>query len=305
MSYKNSNLYASRVFAEHPVALWAIDEDFYFSSLISESEKTINSENWDVLNGSVVTNFISPSERPIEDSNVAKIFLSSSTQFSVQISGNDISYVDTIDNEKDSACINFFVYIPDESNIDSIESGFYINGEYYLKSRTISPIDYNKWIKIESTVDIFSEDDLKPVIFINFNNTSINNEANSSIFISGLSIGQWSESFNSENTGTIVSSIPETIKDLISEEYSSLITGLEIDPYGLSNEDIGYVIKYRKRILAETSGIPMIYGSKNNISIFQRKFEDAGTVLNLKKFLPLQRKLTCLNHGGSLRWKIF
>ncbi len=50
MSYTSSNLYASRVYAEHPVALWAMDEPNYFVSLISQEQKEITESNWDFDN---------------------------------------------------------------------------------------------------------------------------------------------------------------------------------------------------------------------------------------------------------------
>lgn len=273
MSYKNSNLYASRVFAEHPLALWSIDENFYFTSLISESEKTVNTTDWDILNGTLVTSFLPPSENPIESSNVSKLYLSSSSQFVIDISGQDIVYEDKIDTEKGSVCINFYVYIPDISNIESIDSGFFINGQYYLKTKILDLIDFNRWVKVESTTSINSENNIVPVIRVNYSESVVNDEENSSFYISGLSVGQWSESYNSEDTGAIITSVPTNIKNLISTEYASVINGVQLDPYGFNDQDSGYVIEFRKRLLAETSGIPMVYGSKNNVSILPRKTE--------------------------------
>lgn len=273
MSYKNSNLYASRVFSEHPLALWAIDENFYFTSLIDESEKTINSVDWDIVNGEIVSSFVSPAENPIEGSGVAKVYLSSSSQYTLEMSLQDISYEDKIDTEKESVCLNFYAYVPDVSNIDSIESGFIVNGQEYLSSKIFSFVEYDRWIKIESTRSIDTEYDIKPIIKINYNESVVNDEENSSIFISGISVGQWSESFNSEDTGAVVTNVPTNIKNLIGEEYASLIYGVQLDPYGFNDSDSGYIIEYRKRLLAETSGIPMVYGSKNNVSILPRKSE--------------------------------
>jgi len=273
MSYKNSNLYASRVFAEHPLALWSIDENFYFTSLISENEKTINDTDWDVIYGSIDTSFVEPLENPIEGSGISKLYLSSSASLIMEISGNYISYEDRIDPERGSICLNFFVKFPSSAKITSIDSGFYINGQYYLKTKEFLPQDHDRWIKVESTQNIPSENNIKPVIRVNYDPTVVRSENSSYVYIAGLSVGQWSESFNSEDTGAIITTVPSAIKNLIGPQYSGVIQGVRLDPYGFNDEDSGYIVEYRKKLLAETSGIPMVYGSKNNVSILPRKSE--------------------------------
>ncbi len=42
MSYTVSNLYASKIFAEHPIALWTLDEDFAFTNLLSASTQSLS-----------------------------------------------------------------------------------------------------------------------------------------------------------------------------------------------------------------------------------------------------------------------
>ena len=41
-----SNLYAEKVFAEHPLSLWALDDKLDYLSLITEPQRTISS-TWD------------------------------------------------------------------------------------------------------------------------------------------------------------------------------------------------------------------------------------------------------------------
>ena len=86
MSYKSSNLYASKVFSEHPLALWAVDENVNFVSLISEGSKNISSTNWTPYNISSVLSFTAPSQNPIEDSVVSKIYRASAS----------INYIETV-----------------------------------------------------------------------------------------------------------------------------------------------------------------------------------------------------------------
>jgi hypothetical protein len=47
-----SNLYAEKIFAEHPLALWSLDEPVDYISLISEQERNIE-EEWSYSNATV------------------------------------------------------------------------------------------------------------------------------------------------------------------------------------------------------------------------------------------------------------
>jgi len=266
MSYKNSNIYSSRVFAEHPLALWAIDEDLYFKSLIPESAKTINSIDWTISNGTLVEVFTPPSQIPIEDSYISKVYLSASASNTVQILSDEIQYALKFDEEKDTVCFNFFIYIPRSTVVDSVEAGIIVGTEQNKITKEIQPSDYGFWKKVEIVQKIIDTRSIYPFIRINFADTVVNNEANASIFISGISVGQWSESYNSTNTGVETLDIP-SITTMLNEEDAPFIKGIVLDPYGFNNEDYGYVLEYKNKLLAETSGLPMLYGSKNNISI--------------------------------------
>ena len=44
-----SNLYAEKVFAEHPTGLWALDDRADYISLLSESQRNLS--NWTIVGG--------------------------------------------------------------------------------------------------------------------------------------------------------------------------------------------------------------------------------------------------------------
>lgn len=274
MSYKNSNLYASRVFAEHPLALWSIDEDINFSSLISESAKEINEVDWTIFDGTIVESFISPPQNPIEDSPVSKVYLSSASVATVEIRGQQINYAEKIDTDKPSICFNFFIYIPNNVRVESIESGFRVGETYEYGIRNITYADFDKWIKIEAIKGLTENQNISPTIKVNYADDSIRSESDASIYISGVSVGQWSEPFNLQTTGIETVDLPQEIKDLIESDFPDNLKAVQLDPYGLNNEDIAYIIEYRGKLMAETSGIPMVYGSRSNVSILPRKTSD-------------------------------
>ena len=42
-----SNLYAEKIFSEHPISLWALDEQLDYINLIEESQRDAVFEHWD------------------------------------------------------------------------------------------------------------------------------------------------------------------------------------------------------------------------------------------------------------------
>ena len=46
-----SNLYAEKIFSEHPVALWALDDKSDYVMLLDNTDKDISL--WDITNGTI------------------------------------------------------------------------------------------------------------------------------------------------------------------------------------------------------------------------------------------------------------
>jgi hypothetical protein len=64
-----SNLYAEKIYAEHPLALWALDDKADYISLITEPKR--NLLNWEIDNGSAESYTLF--DEPFPDSQTAKI----------------------------------------------------------------------------------------------------------------------------------------------------------------------------------------------------------------------------------------
>jgi len=271
MSYKSSNLYASKVFAEHPLALWAIDENVNFVSLIPESEKNITNTNWTPYNASYSVSFNAPSQNPIEDSPVSKIYRTSSSISYLQTLSSVIQY-ESLDVLKDSVCFNLNVNIPSATLVSSIVVGFLIDGTEYTK--TYSSLSKDRWIKIEHTADVVEFEDIQLLFKVNYDPLAGSGEENSSIYVSGVSVGQWSEPFNSFDTGVqIEGQLPANIAELIGVSQST-VNFISLDQYGFNNGNSAYAVQYNNRLLIETTGLPMVYGSRNNISILAKDTSD-------------------------------
>ena len=80
------NSYATKAYAEHPIASWPLDDDAYYISLMSESEKL--SKNWDIKNCIMLDSSpdveVPPS--PFDDDNWKTIALDNSSTISKNIS---------------------------------------------------------------------------------------------------------------------------------------------------------------------------------------------------------------------------
>ena len=269
MSYTSSNLYASRVYAEHPVALWAMDEPNYFISLISQEEKEITESNWDfdnaIRNASATFTL---SGYPFDDLNVDRIYLATASaatvEFTVSLSSS-VSYAE-LDPNKGSICVSNYMYIPEQTSILYADIGFVLDGqELYTR---YSSLKTNIWEKISHTENTDGESFI-PFIRVVYDPNVSATQTNSSIYFNGVSVGQWSEPYNSISTGIASASLvnlPNNISSLI--DFPELIKSTALDPYGLSDSsDNGYVTCLNNSLSAKLSGIPMVYGSSGNINI--------------------------------------
>lgn len=268
MSYTSSNLYASRVYAEHPVALWAMDEPNYFVSLISQAEKEIESPYWTFDNAISSASAFTLSGYPFDDLNVNKIYLATASAATVEFTlslSSSVSYSE-FDPNKGSVCVSNYMYIPEQTSILYADIGFVVDGQEL--STRYSFLKTNIWEKISHTE---STDGVSfiPFIRVVFDPTVDADQAESSIYFNGVSLGQWSEPYNSISTGISSASItvlPNNISSLI--DYPGQIKSTIIDPYGFNDEsDHGYILSVNNFLFANLSSIPMVYGSSGNIKI--------------------------------------
>jgi hypothetical protein len=277
MSYTRSNLYASRVYAEHPVALWSMDEANYFVSLISESEKNIKTDNWTFDNAIRSSELFTLSGYPFEDLEVDKLYLasasSSTIEYMVSLSSS-ISYLE-FDPNKESICVSSYIYTSDKTALLYLDIGFIINGEEFYTR--YSELKRNTWEKISHT-SLTSVNGFTPFIRATFFPYVDANEEESSLYFNGVSVGQWSEPFTSISTG-----IPSDELNVLSASISSLIDfegtikHTVLDPYGYEDADNGYVISLNNSLLAQLSGIPMVYGSSGNIKLNKNVFQTVSS----------------------------
>lgn len=258
MSHNISNTYAARIFAEHPLALWSLDDDLYFISLLSSSQ--LDPSNWIIEDARAewlaVEEYFTPQNLPVKTSQSG--VLSKTTAASVsyaQIHSASIQY-SSLDPSKDTICISSFVW-EYGSSVDYYEIGFlYSNG--IRDSIIAQSLGNGPWQKIEYTSEIPSGiTSIMPFVRVYYADAAPGED----IMFNSLTVGQWSEEYLLDSQG----SVPENLGDLFFKVYlpNTSYQVIPLDAYGFSDQDTGYAIVDNKKLLARNKNLPIVYGAAN------------------------------------------
>lgn len=290
------NLYSASIFADHPIALWNLDDDLSYMSLVSASPI------WTMTGGSSASVAIGPKTKPGEtvgtaDADIVYSTFAGSSSAMVMKSQPFLSKTG-IDTNKSSVCVSTFIY-PYEDDIDSVEIGFeythpitsQVTQSYELYE---APVE-SDWLKINHTMLLSasvlsaSPINIYPYIKVNYNILPKNQKFS----LSKFSVGQWSEQYNADTEGSLA--VPFTslsssaaIASSIGGVYSSspsLIKTVEIDSYSLSDQDNGYYVIENNRMLATNSKLPMVYGSGNITELYASSYDGPSIIIPGKGFL--------------------
>lgn len=256
-----SNLYAEKIYAEHPMAFWALDDKADYISLIpSLPEDYRDLTNWrEPTNGSASQYFIN-SNAPFPESPVTKITANSTgNEFGqvVCISENITNFVSL---NKDLSTFSIGAFINSLSvYVYSFEIGYEyddtISGSTIQRLKTYNSSVQDRWVFISETFDTPDESALFRIV-IKINYIDQGNNANDYEFlVNGVTAGQWSEEFNASSLGVRRSFLPNSI---------SLETtrGLEANAYGRQDKK-GYYLVSKESLMAKNTGIPIVYGASN------------------------------------------
>lgn len=253
-----SNLYAEKAFSEHPLALWALDDKSDYVSLISEEQRNLTT--WSVSGGtaSVETDI---TDEPFINSYTTKLVgnLPSTNLGTIECIGDDLFNFRSLNPDLGTFSIGSYFYVA-STYISSIEIGY----EYYDSTtgtniQNLKHVDtsiYDKWIFISETFNIpVDNTTMRPVIKISYL-SGATDESNYTFYVNGITVGQWSEEFNSVSLGITIANLPSTIN-------TNVAHGLEAKAYGLQ-ENSGYYLFDETSLCAKNSGIPLVFGSSNS-----------------------------------------
>lgn len=266
-----SNLYAEQIYAEHPIALWTMDDSVDYISLINETNRDLT--NWYIQDhpysgGKIftATNYTNSVNQPFPNSKTTKIsriydYPSSGYLYdtnTISLNGNPIS-------------IGFWIYCGDPNtgafnpNITSIDIGYKIGST--IVSKNVIPASYNGWTFVSA--EFYSTTiSSSAIIYIAFN---FSNYAIDTYLINGLSIGYGAQEFNKSSLGVSIDKIAD-ITSLSTYSlnpiygYTGQINyGVKTDSYGFSNTPAYYVYDSASASLqAKVNMTPLVYGSSNS-----------------------------------------
>lgn len=265
---KVSNLYASRIFAEHPLVLWSLDDENYFKTTLNASSYYLT--NWEILNGyaeweSPYT-YTNPSNNPFPDGNKAVLNKTSSASVTtVQINASPV-YLADLDQSKDSLCIASWLY-QYGALVDEFEVGFiYTSGSVNTTDSSILPsLGNGPWQLVRHNFLIpESFDYITPFIKVHYFEES-GSENEFKVMFNNTSVAQWSEEYLYQGSGIQGEEFTEqVIKDILPQSGFKVYP---LDAYGFQDEDIAYSVIDQNKLLARNTNLSMVYGSNNLTSI--------------------------------------
>ena len=263
-----SNLYATRVYAEHPIGLWPIDDELSYLSLIPKSNKDLLTwggtiEEYDFADGSVM-------DPPF---NLDKTYKVSGSK---PLNEDETEWVDGDPDPKwfmtqieSPVLFDFFADLNHTQKVFSVNAyiyhrlpvAFYDVGYIYnngdgdvLFTERIEPGRPNEWIRLGRTFD----QTFLPLGARIYIRAYFPYDVDTSFLINGVSVGQWSETLSHESTGIYPDEISEsTGLPLI---FNQDMYGTALHEYG-PGTDTGYVFIQEHRLLAGNGGVPLVYGS--------------------------------------------
>ena len=266
-----SNLYAEKVFAEHPVALWALDDQVDYVSLVDDNDRDIT--GWSISGGTseIATDVY---EEPLPESQTTRIFGDVVSEYDyVELISPDIINLNELNTDLATFSIGTYFNSP-SAYIGEFQIGYrYFDTtlsqwvtredtplEQFPTLKTISLEISNNWLYVAQTFTPTETDALVQIIirigYLPGGATPQENE----FLLNGLTMGQWAEEFSAESLGVQKVALPSNIALPTTD-------AIQADAYGLT-ETPGYYLIDNNALAARNSGIPMIYGSENVTTLY-------------------------------------
>jgi hypothetical protein len=275
-----SNLYAEKIYSEHPLVLWALDDKADYISLISETNRDIENE-WTVSGGTATESSIG--NEPFPDS------------ITTSVTGNV-----PVGATNDIVCISPELTNFTDLNLDlgtfSVGGYFYSNSPYISsasigyeytdtttslvvqKLKTFPTSVFQNWAFISETFEIPDENTNLRVVFKITTNTGGASSSDYVFYVNGITLGQWSEEFNTRSLGIDPEPFPSDI---------ALTTSNQVVPtaaYGISSDE-GYYIVDDNALVAKNSSVPMVFGASGVTTLTPNSGGNPSLILPGKGFL--------------------
>lgn len=265
-----SNLYAEKVFSEHPTALWSLDDKLDYISLISESDR--QATGWSITGG---TKSVSSTEigKPFSTSPMLLLVGDSPVGDSSELvlTSTDLANFSDLDLDLKTFTISSYFYTTNPY-ITGISIGYEYNeelgGNLIQRFKDVPVSITDKWMLVSETFLTPSDNsDVRIVIKVRYNAGSVDPY---NFYINGITFGQWSEEFNATSLGIQAINFPADINLPDSTIYTTNPKAVEASQYG-ANIKNGYYLVQDNTLKSRNSGVPMVYGASNVTTIYENQ----------------------------------
>lgn len=259
MSHKISNLYASKIFGEHPLALWPLDDEVYFPSLLTVNQKDIESISVD--HGTWESVSSSATAPKLSEESYSVLSRNDLLENLVTLEGPVVS-ASAFDPRKATVCNNIYAYSYN-ALVDYFEIGILYNlsaSSSFYDYTIANSISIPAWQQLQFTSKVpESFINAQPIFKIKYIDGASLEDYD--VLLNALSFGQNSEEFLYESTGDILQDLQD--QSLIDILPNTSYKVLPMDPYGFDDSDLGYYIIDNNSPLAKNTSLPMVYGAGN------------------------------------------
>jgi hypothetical protein len=259
-----SNLYAEKVFAEHPTGLWALDDNADYVSLISEDKRVLsNPAKWDIVGGTIADYPESIGE-PFLNSYVGRITANQTTSktASVILTSKDIFDINKFNKYLRTFSVGAYFY-SETSYVSGFEIGYQYtdqtSNQIITHLKNFDTIVNSNWVFISETFDA-PPDNTAIRLMLKINYVGAPNSEN--VFrINGLTLGQWSEEFASTSLG--INPVDISDKNIALSVKDAVVAKC----YGLQELD-GYYLISDNMLKAKNAGMPIVYGTPGHTILY-------------------------------------
>ena len=255
-----SNLYANKVFSEHPIALWSFDEEAHYIDLLQEADRQL--DNWPtatnltigVYPGSVLDG------TPFPASPITQAYPTNDAVLECTLTSDTVwAPADIYTNVPVTASI--YMYFPD-SVVNYVDFGSTDGSNLDFTRHVISSTGSKFWVKLTHQNLLYGK------LYIRINYAEFSNQADTTWLFNGLSLGQYSEPVSSDSLGVTVQAFAAG-NELVDGGFISDSDGIgyyKTQSIGAKEKDMYYLSRDNK-LLAFNDAIPIVYGSNYSTTL--------------------------------------
>jgi hypothetical protein len=266
-----SNVYANRIYSEHPITIYALDDDVTYYSFIDDDKRLFDSGGWTVTNGVADDSPNLPVELPKTNSEIFSSIIGEepTVEHSIEWTSPTIMSFEDLNQQLATFSISFYLY-QSSSFVNWYEFGYVYFDEFLgADKEVVSRVNASpgsKWLNFSFTYTPLSYEDPDVRLVMRANVKSGGGPGSYNFIVHGISVGQWSENTSSQFVG------------VQKENAEFSLEGSRALEYGLQ-EDSGYYIIENNRLLGKNESTPLVYGSKNSTKILASENENSPSLI--------------------------